>query len=133
MKQVKNMNDDLFGQPPSLDSIKNKRIATRFIRKDITTFVSEQGLFGYGNPHPVELKDITSKGVLIKSNKPFTLDKKVMLSLQFRAGRSFQIKAVIVRHSHAPTLHEYGIKFETTNEDLGEYLVTTQTKLRIKS
>ena len=126
------MNDDLFGRPYPLDSIKNKRIATRFIRKDITAFVCEQGLFGYGKPQPVELKDITSKGVRIKSNKQFALDKKIMLLLQFRAGRSFQIKAMIVRNSHAPTLQEYGVKFDATNDDLGEYLVATQTKLRIK-
>ena len=54
-----------------------------------------------------------------------------MLNLKFKTGRSFKIKGIVV---HRTVLEpcQYGIKFNRYNDELGNYLLETQSKLIFK-
>lgn len=49
----------------------------------------------------------------------------------FKSGRTFVIKALVVRHS-VSSADEYGIKFDRYNNELGEYLFESQENLIFK-
>ncbi|MDO9105583.1 MAG: PilZ domain-containing protein [Methylovulum sp.] len=122
--------DSLFGSPnPGLTN--NLRVATRFIREDISAFISDLNLFARGKPIPVQLMDISSKGVLISTSKDLRINKKITLTLRFASGKTFIIKTIIVRRSDTAN-HEYGIKFDHYHYELGDYLLESQIKLVFK-
>lgn len=123
--------DVLFDADFSQELIKNHRIATRFIREDIDASISDLGFLSRGKDFPVKLVDITSKGVLIESDKKLKVGQALTLTLQFKTGKRFVIKAKVVRIA-AESHDQYGIKFDRYNNELGDYLLDTQTKLVFK-
>jgi hypothetical protein len=115
--------------------LKNERIAVRYVREDIAASVCKIRLFNFGflinKEILVELIDISSKGVLISTNKKLSIKKKITLTLKFEDAKTFQIKACVVRK--VPVLeYQYGIKFDRLNDELGDYLLETQRKLIFK-
>jgi hypothetical protein len=123
--------DVLFNSNYPEDLVKNHRIATRFVREDIDASIGDLGLLSRGKTFPVKLIDITSKGVLIESEKNIKVGQKLTLTLQFKTGKTFVIKAKVVRIA-AESKKQYGIKFDKFNNELGDYLFDTQTKLVFK-
>jgi hypothetical protein len=123
--------DVLFKSDFPEDLVKNHRIATRFIREDIDASVTDIGLLSHGKHFPVHLIDITSKGVLIESDKKLKVGQTLTLTLQFKSGKAFVIKAKVVRIA-AESDKQYGIKFDRYNNELGDHLLDTQTKLVFK-
>lgn len=123
--------DELFGSDSQGDAIKNNRIATRFIREDIDASISDLGFLNRSKAHPVHLMDITSKGVLIESDKKLKINQTLTLRLKFLAGKEFVIKAKVARVADEAN-NQYGIKFDRYNNELGDYLLDTQTKLVFK-
>lgn len=116
---------------PDTSLAKNHRVATRYVRKDISLSISGLHLFELGRSAPAELLDISSKGLLIGCQRKLTLRKKIKLSLRFKSGREFQLQGTIIRVSTtSPT--EYGIKFDRFNDELGDYLLETQEHLIFK-
>ncbi|MCF7987064.1 MAG: PilZ domain-containing protein [Methylovulum sp.] len=116
---------------PEIGLAKNHRVATRYIRKDITVSISGLHLFELGRVSRVELLDISSKGLLIECQRKLTLRKKIKLSLRFKSGKEFQLQGTVIRISTtSPT--EYGIKFDRFNDELGDYLLETQEHLIFK-
>ena len=77
----------------------NRRIATRFIREDISASISGLGLFGMGKALAVTLLDISSKGVLISTDQPLNINKKITVTLKFKSGKAFPIKSIVARGS----------------------------------
>lgn len=76
------------------------RKAVRFIRKDITAFISKYGLFGLGESLQVKLLDISSSGVKISSPKKLNLNRlrgELCLTLKFADGKTFSIDSTIAR------------------------------------
>lgn len=125
MKPTKNI------KPSSESVIKNQRVATRCVRQDIAAYISDLGLFSFGKTVSVKLLDITSKGVLIATDKKLSINQKLTLTLCFYSGKTFVIKSSVARI--APLAHyEYGIKFNQFNNELGDYLLSTQSKLVFK-
>lgn len=117
--------------PVKAGFLKNQRTATRCVREDITATISNLGLFSFGKVVLVKLLDITSKGVLIATDTKLSLNQKFTLTLQFNTGKIFVIKATVARISTSrPT--EYGIKFDQYNDELGDYLLETQSTLVFK-
>lgn len=123
--------DELFGGVLPNEAIKNSRVATRFVREDIDASISDLGLLNRTKAHPVHLMDITSKGVLIESDKKLKINQTLTLTLKFLAGKEFAIKAKVVRVADEAN-RQYGIKFDRYNNELGDYLLDTQTKLVFK-
>jgi hypothetical protein len=127
--------DDLFDIDFSDVPITNKRVATRYIREDIAASVCKISWFNFGFRFNkdifVELVDISSKGVLIATNQKLPINKKITLTLTFEDLKSFIIQAKVVRKALADQT-QYGIKFDRTNDDLGDYLLETQRKLVFK-
>jgi hypothetical protein len=123
--------DDFFDFDLSKNQAINNRITTRFIRKDIKVTFSKNGLFSFGRETPVDLIDISSKGVLIRSHKKLNIRGKITLELKFDSGKTFKIEGIVVRK---PTLSNirYGIKFNRYNDELGNYLLETQKQLIFK-
>ena len=114
------------------DPESNKRIAVRYVREDIAASVCKISLHFFGFRFTkdilVELIDISSKGVLIATNKKLKVNKKIILTLTFEDSKTFKINAKIVRKAPGQENH-YGIKFDRFNNDLGDYLLETQRKL----
>ncbi len=123
--------DVLFNANFPEDMVKNHRIATRFVREDIDASVSGLGILNRSKEFAVKLIDITSKGVLIESEKQLKINQTLTLTLKFKAGKAFVIKAKVVRIA-ANTNNQYGVKFDRYNNELGDYLLDTQTKLVFK-
>jgi hypothetical protein len=123
--------DGLFGDDLPGEDIKNNRIATRFVREDIDASITDLGFLNRSKAHPVHLMDITSKGVLIKSDKKLNINQSLTLKLKFLAGKEFVIKAKVVRVADSAN-SQYGVKFDRYNNELGDYLLDTQTKLVFK-
>ena len=127
--------DDWLNFDFSDDLQKNNRVAVRYVREDIAASVCKIRLFNFGflinKEILVELIDISSKGVLISTNKKLSIKKKITLTLKFEDAKTFQIKACVVRK--VPVLeYQYGIKFDRLNDELGDYLLETQRKLIFK-
>lgn len=127
--------DDLFDIDFSDVPITNKRVATRYIREDIAASVCKISWFNFGFRFNkdifVELIDISSKGVLIATSQKLPINKKITLTLTFEDLKSFIIQAKVVRKALADQT-QYGIKFDRTNDALGDYLLETQRKLVFK-
>lgn len=127
--------DDLFDIDFSEVPITNKRVATRYIREDIAASVCKISWFNFGFRFNkdifVELIDISSKGVLITTSQKLPINKKITLTLTFEDLKSFIIQAKVVRKALADQT-QYGIKFDRTNDALGDYLLETQRKLVFK-
>ncbi len=110
---------------------KNTRVATRFIRKDISVSINISGLFKRGKTIAADLIDISSKGVLIATEQQFNINQEITLTLQFKSSKAFDISSTIVRKSGSPP-NGYGIKFYNWNHELGDYLFETQEDLVFK-
>jgi hypothetical protein len=123
--------DVLFNTEFPENLTKNHRIATRFVREDIDASIGDLGLLNMGKTFTVKLIDITSKGVLIESKKKLGINQTLTLTLQFKTGKAFVIKSKVARVSTSEKDH-YGIKFDKYNNELGDYLLDTQTKLVFK-
>jgi len=131
MANLKKNPDELFEIDFSKNFPKNHRIATRQVRKDITASLSDLGLLSFGKVIFVDLVDISSKGALVSTEAKVRVNKKVTLNLKFKSGKIFHIKALIV-HSSGMDTYQYGIKFDRYNNELGDYLLETQSKLVFK-
>ncbi|MBF6647788.1 PilZ domain-containing protein [Methylobacter sp. BlB1] len=89
--------DEFFDFDLSGDQAINNRITTRFIRKDIKVTLSKNGLFSFGCGTPVDLIDISSKGVLIRSHKKLNIRDKITLELELDSGKTFEVEGIVVR------------------------------------
>lgn len=121
--------EDLFAPIKSEDFI-NKRKGVRYVRKDITASIAVRRFFST-NDILVKLLDISSRGALISCNAKLKPKQKLTLTLTFNGGRKFRIASTV---THNVTKHEqnFGLKFEHVNNNLGNYLLKTQTDLIIK-
>ncbi len=112
-------------------NVSNRRITTRYVRSDVKASVSKIKLFRFGQPITIDLHDLSTRGALISVQKNLKLNKKITLILRFEDGKEFHIPATIVRKTSNNT-SIYGIKFNRYNNELGEYLLKTQTQLVFK-
>jgi PilZ domain-containing protein len=121
--------EDLFA-PVESDDFINKRKGVRYIRKDITASITIRRYFT-ANEILVRLHDISSRGALIACNAKLKPKQRLSLTLTFSSGRKFRIPSII---THIETTHEqsFGLKFESLNNNLGNYLLKTQTDLIVK-
>lgn len=131
--------DDIFNFDPELSESKfnNQRLATRYVRNDISAVFYKIDMFTslgfnfFRRLIKVQLLDISSKGVLISTDRKLKINTKIVLGLKFKSGKSFRIKASVVRKC-ASSEFEYGIKFDDCHNDLGDYLVASQSELKFK-
>ncbi len=124
--------DDWDEMDVSKNTWKNQRIAVRYVREDIAASVCKISWFSLGfrfnKDILVELIDISSRGVLISTNKKLKVNKKITLTLKFEDSKTFKIPSKIVRKVPGKE-NQYGIKFDRLSNALGEYLLETQRKL----
>jgi len=127
-----------FNTKPDPENINHKRKSVRYIRDDIKASIKESSLFNNKAPTKITLHDISTHGALISPPKTLKLKahQKLILILEFTDGKIFNIEATVV-HSKKAVHHinkltkEFGLKFMKINDELGEYLVKTQTDLNI--
>ncbi len=116
--------------------VPNRRIGVRYVREDIAASVCKISIyffgFGFSKDIIVELIDISSKGVLISTNKKLRINKKITLTLKFEDNKTFTLKAKIIREVLGVPHNQYGIKFDRLSNELGDYLLETQRKLVFK-
>jgi hypothetical protein len=112
-------------------SIKNKRVAPRYIRDDIVVALCEITHLSFGKEvfiDFVKLNDITSRGMSFSSNQHITIHKKIVLNLRFRTEVTFKIPASIIYRINASP-YQYGVKFDYDHQNLSDHLLETQSKL----
>lgn len=109
----------------------NKRKAVRYIRNDIDAAVTKIKVFRTNKLSYVILHDISTRGAFISTDLNLSLNKKLTLTLVFAQGRKFAIPAKIVRKDFLGS-YKYGLQFDCCNDSLGDYLLTTQSKLIFK-
>jgi hypothetical protein len=88
-------------------------------------------MLGFGKTTDVDLIDISCSGVMISTLQKLRINKKITLKLLFRAGKLFEINAIVARRSDS-SRNEYGIKFDQYNNELGDYLYETQERVIFK-
>jgi len=123
--------DNLSGPVISNDLEANRRITVRYVREDIKASLSNVKIHLFGPPLTIQLLDLSTKGALISSDKKIRKNKKLTLVLEFEDNRTFEIEARIVRLD-AFIPNTYGIKFNKYNDELGDYILKTQTDLIFK-
>jgi hypothetical protein len=132
-------NDDIFYDAKVVDKYKNQRKSVRYVRRDITAFISQPDIFGcyslfaYSRTIRVKLLDISSQGVLIggPSKLVLKINQKVLLMLIFNTNKKFEIPATVTRQLVEGRTF-YGIKFNKVNDDLGDYLLESPHDLIFK-
>jgi hypothetical protein len=115
------------------DFSENKRKTVRYVRKDISAFISQADIFGtyslfsHSRSIRVRLLDISCKGSLIASPKKLNSNRKFRLTLVFNSNKKFEISAKIVREL-TRNRSFYGLKFDSINNELGDYLLESETQ-----
>lgn len=111
---------------------KTDRKTIRYIRNDIRIQLLYSHALGLKKVTvPCHLDDISSKGVLVTTDKKLGVNKKLTVILTFIDGKEFRIVGRVIRQ--CPDIpHRYGIKFEQQENSLGDYLLKTQTDLTFK-
>ena len=102
----------------------NNRISVRYRRSDIKVMIRTQSLL-FPRLIDASLVDISSKGIAIHSQKKLRVNGRVSIFLQFYDGKRFTVLAT-VSNKVAP---RYGLKFDTYQTELADYLLATQTDL----
>ncbi len=128
---VKPEDDGLSAVNVSECSVKNHRVAPRYIRDDIVVALCEITHLSFGKEvfiDFVKLNDITSRGLSFSSAQHVAVNKKIVLNLRFHTEVTFKIPASIVyRINSSP--YQYGVKFDYDNHELSDHLLETQSKL----
>jgi hypothetical protein len=117
----------------------NQRKSVRYVRKDVTVFISQADVFGFytlfsfSRAIKVKLFDISSRGILIGGPSRLKLRKnqKILLTVIFNSNKTFEIPARVAREIMEERKF-YGIKFDKVNDALGDYLLESQTDLIFK-
>jgi PilZ domain len=111
----------------------NKRKSTRYVRYDIGVTLRKIGLLDFDflkyPENSVKLVDISSRGIKVSTNLPLKISNKINITIRFSDFREFQIPATVVYKSSGDN-QMYGIKFDRVSNDLANYLLKTQRKLR---
>lgn len=130
---------DIFDDEHLIISHSNQRKSIRYVRKDVTVFISRPDIFGtyrlfsVSRATKVKLFDISSRGVLIAgpSRLLLKINQKIMLTLIFDSNKMFEFPAQVVRQlTEGRKL--YGVKFDKVNDALGEYLLDSQGSFNFK-
>lgn len=133
------MENDIFDDSTLVTRYQNHRKSVRYIRKDITAFISQADIFGtyslfsYSRAIRVKLLDISSRGTMIGGPSKLVLkvNQKIMLILIFNSNKNFEIPARVMREIVQGRTF-YGIKFDKVENELGDYLLETQSDLVFK-
>lgn len=102
----------------------NSRISVRYRRTDIKVMIKTHSLF-FPRLIDAELVDISSKGIAVHSQKKLKVKGRVSIFLQFSDGKRFTVLATVSNK----TIPRYGLKFDTYQTELADYLLATQTDL----
>ncbi|MCQ8117109.1 PilZ domain-containing protein [Methylomonas rosea] len=118
---------DFLDQEVTIDSSwSNKRSAVRYLRNDIRAAVKVKSIW-FPRLFPVVLRDVSSRGAAIFSEKKLGKNKRIFLYLLFSDGTRFDIAALVVHCDRENG--RYGIKFDNIEKHLAEHLLHTQTDL----
>lgn len=132
IKIKKNDSDnDIFEIIENDDPYTNQRSAVRYIRNDISTSIKKIGFFSSSKFIPINLLDISSKGIAVECEKKLTINKKIIIRFIFKDRKKFIISAKVVYQSQI-NKKNYGIKFERYHHELGDHLLHTSNDLVFK-
>ncbi len=127
------LDDKIFGLTPESNTAANRRKSIRYIRNDIQAYLIKSGLFSKKKDMAVKLLDISTKGIGVElyPDQNLSLNKKLIVLLKFGDQKVFQLEAKAI-HIISKTQQQYGIKFDKTHHELGDYLLYSQNDLIFK-
>lgn len=107
------------------------RKAVRYGRTDIKATLCRKSLFHWTKPFDVDIHDVSTRGAHIASSRKLIINASYTLLIAFKSGKTFEIEGKVI-HKKTSSEDSYGFKFDVYNDDLGNYLLTTQTDLIFK-
>lgn len=127
-------------------TVKNKRVAPRYVRDDIAIALCEPISLLHKEVFIdfVELNDIATRGLSFFSVHHLTIHKKIVLNLHFETGKTFKINATIAYRLNvlgnlpaqykleSALIYQYGVKFDGDNYALADHLLDTQKRLVLR-
>jgi PilZ domain len=130
---------DIFDDSSLITPYSNRRKSVRYVRKDVTAFISQADIFGgyslFSSSRAIRVKllDISSRGTMIggPSKLVLKINQKIMLTLIFTSNKKFEIPSRVKREFVKERTF-YGVKFDEVHDDLGEYLLESQADLVFK-
>lgn len=124
------IDDEIFDMLFTDAQTNNQRTAVRYIRADIAATLCRHGLFMFTKKTPVKLLDISSKGASVECEMTLSLKKNIRLELVFKDNHEFIIPATIIYQTK--NKKKYGLKFDNFNDELGDYILSSQKDLLFK-
>lgn len=126
--EIDNDDNEFFNLELSTKELSNQRAAVRYITSGISIWLKVKSLFCFKKNLKVKLLDISSKGLAVKCQQDISLRKKITILIKFKDNKKFIIPAIIVHKKN----DLYGIKFNKYNDELGDYLLSSQKDLIFK-
>ncbi len=123
--------DGIFGISETSSEKSNRRIAVRYIRNDLNATLFVKRFFST-KKFSAQVYDISSKGINLATSAKLSKEKKIQVLIVFPDDKSFNLDAIIVHRSKKKSIYNYGIKFQSLSNELGEHLLNTQTDLTFK-
>jgi len=127
--------DNWFKRGDVAPIIGNRRKSIRYVRNDIGATVKKIGIFNFtlrvNRDISAKLIDISSRGVLISTNMRLAINEKISLTIRFADFKEFNFPCKVIRKAVGDRQF-YGIKFDSINEEVAEYILATQRKLKFK-
>jgi len=120
--EIDNDDDGFFNLELSAKESCNQRTAVRYITSDISIWLGIINLFCIKKKLEAKLLDISSKGLAVECQRDIGLRKKISVIIKFKDNKKFVIPAIIVHKKN----NIYGIKFNKYNNELGDYLLSSQ-------
>lgn len=111
--------------------ILNLRKAVRYGRDDIKALLSRKSFFHSSKPFDIEVHDISTRGAHVISKRKLSIDGTYVLIISFGSDKTFEIPGKVI-HKKPSSDDSYGFKFDAYNDELGDYLLNSQTDLVFK-
>ena len=121
------MSDDIFA-PLSESTSASLRKAVRYRKSDIKATLTLKQWFKMSKPIPVNVLDISSKGICIAIEHKLSINTKVVLNLKLTTDYSCIIPAKVVRLYSAT---EYGLVFDKTQHTAIDHIISDEADFTI--
>lgn len=102
------------------------RKAVRYDITDVKATLYRKSIFHLGREAAIEIADISTRGAQIISKRSLSINAAYGLLLVFQDGKRFDIAGKVI-HKKDSTNDCYGFRFDAYNDDLGDYLLSSES------
>jgi len=122
------MSDDIFA-PISEPTTANLRKAVRYRKSNINATLTLKQWFKISKPIPVNVLNISSKGICIAIEHKLKMNTKVVLNLKLTADYTCIIPSKVVRLYNTT---KYGLVFDKTQHTVIDHIISDEVDFTIE-